>query len=84
MKGVMALVALSPIRKAHCTISGEIPILEKNGTKMKDMKVHLAVAETIIRFTSAVKRINRMSIHKLPRWMDESMSAPIMAIHLSK
>ena len=50
----------------------------------KGRLVSVTRTETIIRFTSAVKRINRMSIHKLPRWMDESMSAPIMAIHLSK
>ena len=43
----MAFVALSPIRNAHWVISGEMPILANTGTKMKDMKAHLAVADTI-------------------------------------
>ena len=61
----MAFVALSPIRNAHWVISGEMPILANTGTKMKDIKAHLAVADTIKRLTSAVKRMKRINIHKL-------------------
>lgn len=43
----MAFVALSPIRNAHWVISGDMPILANTGTKMKDIKIHLAVADTI-------------------------------------
>ena len=78
----MAFVALSPIRNAHWVISGEMPILANTGTKMKDIKAHLAVADTIKRLTSAVKRMKRINIHKLLKEAEDSRLAPKMAIHL--
>ena len=84
MKGVMAFVALSPMRNAHCVTSGEMPIPANTGTKMNDIKLHFAVAETMIRFTRAENRINKIKVHKLPKWIEESISAPIMAKHLFK
>ena len=80
----MAFVALSPIRNAHWVISGEMPILANTGTKMKDIKAHLAVADTIKRLTSAVKRMKRINIHKLLKEAEDSRLAPKMAMHLSK
>lgn len=72
----MAFVALSPIRNAHWVISGEMPILANTGTKMKDIKAHLAVADTIKRLTSAVKRMKRINIHKLLKEAEDSRLAP--------
>ena len=80
----MAFVALSPIRNAHWVISGEMPILASTGTKMKDIKAHLAVADTIKRLTSAVKRMKRINIHKLLKEAEDNRLAPKMAMHLSK
>ena len=65
-------------------ISGEMPILANTGTKMKDIKAHLAVADTIKRLTSAVKRMKRINIHKLLKEAEDSRLAPKMATHLSK
>ena len=80
----MALVALSPMRKAHCTTSGVTPILANIGTKMKAINVHLEVADTMMRFIMALNRINRTRVGKLPNSTEESRLAPIMARHLSK
>ena len=80
----MAFVALSPIRNAHWVISGDMPILANTGTKMKDIKIHLAVADTIKRLTSAVKRINKINIHKPLKETEDNRLAPKMAMHLSK
>ena len=80
----MALVALAPIRNAHCVRSAEIPKLANTGIKISDIKVHLAVAETINKFTIAVKRIKRISVRIAFDCIAESISAPIMAMHLSK
>ena len=54
----MALVALSPIRKAHWVYSGAIPNCCNTGTKMKAINVHLAVADTMIKLITAVNKIN--------------------------
>ena len=51
----MALVALSPMRKAHCTTSGVTPILANIGTKMKAINVHLEVADTMMRYIRAAR-----------------------------
>lgn len=64
-------------------VSGEMPIPANTGTKMKDMKVHLAVADTIIRLAKAVKRMNNIRIQMLLKRTEESKSAPMMAMHLS-
>lgn len=80
----MAFVELSPIRKAHCVTSGEIPICANIGMKMKDINAHLEVADTIIRLINAVNRINKMSADKGAGSKEESRSAPIIARHLSK
>lgn len=80
----MAFVALSPIRYAHCVISGEIPIPANTGIKIKDINAHFDVEETIIRLIRAVNRMNNINIHKLSSWAEESAFAPIIAIHLSK
>ena len=79
----MAFVELSPIRKAHCAISGAIPICANIGIKIKDIKAHLEVADTIIRFINAVNRINRTRADKGAGSNEESKSAPIIARHLS-
>ena len=65
MNGVIALVALSPIRKAHCVISGSIPIRANTGTKINAINAHLAVAETIIRLMVAVI-LPSVQIAKMP------------------
>ena len=52
--------------------------------KIKKMKAHLAVADTIKRLTSAVKRMKRINIHKLLKEAEDSRLAPKMAMHLSK
>ena len=59
MKGVIAFVALSPMRYAHCVISGEIPIPANTGTKMNDINAHFDVEETIMRLIRAVNKINK-------------------------
>ena len=84
MKGVIAFVALSPMRYAHCVISGEIPIPANTGTKMNDINAHFDVEETIMRLIRAVNKINNISIHKLSERTEESIFAPIIAIHLSR
>ena len=80
----MAFVALSPIRKAHCVISGSIPIRANTGTKIKAIKAHLAVAETIIRLIAAVNNINRMRVHYGPACTEDSKLAPMIATHFSR
>ena len=80
----MTFVALSPIRYAHCVMSGEMPISANNGTKIKDINVHFEVEETIIRFIRAVNKMNNINIHKLPDRTEESTFAPIIAMHVSK
>ena len=62
----MAFVELSPIRKAHCVTSGEIPICANIGMKIKDINAHLEVADTIIRLINAVNKINKISADKGP------------------
>ena len=84
MNGVIALVALSPIRKAHCVISGSIPIRANTGTKINAINAHLAVAETIIRLMVAVNNINKIKVHKGPACTEDSKLAPMIATHLSK
>ena len=80
----MALVALSPIRKAHCTTSGETPILSNIGMKMNAINVHLEVADTMMRLISALNMIKRIRVDKLPNSIEESRFAPIIARHLSR
>ena len=77
----MALVALSPIRKAHWVYSGAIPNCCNTGTKMKAMNVHLAVADTIIKLITAVNRIKRNRTPKPPTLSDKRKSAPRMEMH---
>lgn len=84
MNGVMAFVELSPIRKAHCAMSGVIPICANIGMKMNDMKAHLEVAETIIRLMRAVNRMKRTRADSGAGSNEESRSAPMMARHLSR
>ena len=80
----MAFVALSPIRNAHWVIFGEMPILANTGTKMKDIKAHLAVADTIKRLNSALTRMKRINFHKLLNEPEDSSLASIMAMNIYK
>ncbi len=65
-------------------MSGEMPIPANTGTKMNDMKVHLAVADTIIVLTKAVNRMNNIRIHILLKRTEESKFAHMMTMHLSR
>lgn len=51
---------------------------------MKDIKAHLEVADTIIRLTVAVNRINNTKAANGAGSKEESSSAPMMARHLSR